>query len=87
MLVNLSITLVPMLNLLQYDTTANELSQFIIHSVDLEAVKDEMSEKRASRVSTTQSLSAISENGVADDDMVDVHVTTAPDGGYGWVSV
>ncbi|XP_022648692.1 monocarboxylate transporter 12-like isoform X3 [Varroa jacobsoni] len=46
-----------------------------------------MSEKRASRVSTTQSLSAISENGVADDDMVDVHVTTAPDGGYGWVIV
>lgn len=47
---------------------------------------DEMSEKRASRVSTTQSLSAISEDEMADDDIVDVHVTTAPDGGYGWVS-
>ncbi|OQR76775.1 hypothetical protein BIW11_00540 [Tropilaelaps mercedesae] len=48
---------------------------------------DEMGEKRASRVSTTQSLTAISEDGMADDDIVDVHVTTAPDGGYGWVIV
>lgn len=46
---------------------------------------EEMSEKRASRVSTTQSLSAISEDEIADDDIVDIQITTAPDGGYGWV--